>query len=160
MTTYTTYTDGYTIVKQSAPRANSIGGPVTVLEGKFDATRRNLAQNDVAEIITIPANTWVIAVFWEVEVVEGASRNFAIGDGGNTSGFVPTTSANSLATGCYNGSSAGAVQALTEGTPNTFTGYSFGRYYPSADTMDLLAVTSGGLTACRVAVKAVCIHLG
>lgn len=120
-----------------------------VLEAEFDATAQNLAQNDIAQLIDIPAKTRVDRVFWEVTVVEGAARNFALGDGSDTDGYITTTTANSLASGT-------SGLALTEGTPNTITGYSAGKYYDTADTLDLLAVTSGGLTTCTIKVKALC----
>ena len=113
----------------------------------FDASVQNLAQNDVAQLIAVPAKTLITGVFWEIETVEGASRNFAIGDGSDTDGYITTTTANSLATGA-------SGLSLTEGTPNTITGYSNGKYYSAADTIDVLAVTSGGLTACKLRVIA------
>lgn len=144
MTTYTAYTDGSTVVKSGAARSIPIGGVLTILENDFDATRKNLAQNDVMELISIPAKTLVLATQWEVLVVEGASRNFAIGDGSSTTALLASTSANSA--------TSGTTLALTEGTPNTAT-----RYYTAADTVDLLAVTSGGLTTCKVRIKLVCV---
>lgn len=116
------------------------------MEVVFDATKQNLAQNDIAQLVNIPAKTLVRRVFWEVETVEGGARNFAIGDGSDTDGFIATTSANSLASGI-------SGLALTEGTPNTITGYSGGKYYSAADTLDLLAVTSGGLTGAKIRIK-------
>lgn len=118
-----------------------------IAEATFDASVQNLAQNDVAQLIAVPAKTIITGVFWEIETVEGASRNFAIGDGSDTDGYITTTTANSLATGT-------SGLSLTEGTPNTITGYSNGKYYSAADTIDVLAVTSGGLTACKLRVIA------
>lgn len=118
-----------------------------IAEATFDASVQNLAQNDVAQLIAVPAKTIITGVFWEIETVEGASRNFAIGDGDDTDGYITTTTANSLATGA-------SGLSLTEGTPNTVTGYSNGKYYSAADTIDVLAVTSGGLTACKLRVIA------
>lgn len=118
-----------------------------IAEATFDASVQNLAQNDVAQLIAVPAKTLITGVFWEIETVEGASRNFAIGDGSDTDGYITTTTANSLATGA-------SGLSLTEGTPNTITGYSNGKYYSAADTIDVLAVTSGGLTACKLRVIA------
>ena len=113
----------------------------------FSVAANVLAQNDIAELIAVPANCSVIGIRWEILVVEGAARNFAIGDGAGTSSYIATTSANSLAEGAM-------ALALTEGTPNTITGYSDGKYYAAADTIDILAVTSGGLTTCKLRVVA------
>ena len=121
--------------------------PVTVIQMLFDpAVKGVLVQNDVAQLIKIPDNSWVFGVRWEVTKVEGAARNFGIGDGSGTSSFVATTTANSLATGF-----SGPV-SLTEGVPNTVTGYSGGKFYSADDTIDVLAVTSGGLTTCQIKV--------
>lgn len=152
MTTYTTYSSGASIAGTSG--ANAAGFPaVTVFTGSFDASKRNLAQNDVAEVVTIPAGTLVLGVMWEVETVEGAARNFAVGDGSDTDGFITTTSANSATTGA-------SALALTEGTPNTITGYSAGKYYSAADTIDVLAVTSGGLTTCKINLRVIAVVSG
>ena len=118
-----------------------------VFEELFDpAVKGVLVQNDVAQLIKIPANTWVAGVRWVVEKVEGAARNFGIGDGSGTSSWIATTTGNSLATGF-----SGPV-ALTEGAPNTVTGYSGGKFYSADDTIDVLAVTAGGLTTMQLRV--------
>lgn len=136
------------IVSYSGSNAAGFPAPV-VIEGFLDCTRTSapMAQNDVAEVVSIPAGTFIQGVVWEVEVVEGAARNFAVGDGANTSGFVPSTSANSIGSGC-------SALTLTEGTPNTVTGYTAGKYYAAADTIDVLAVTAGGLTGAKIRLKA------
>lgn len=105
------------------------------------------AQNDIVEALAIPANTFVYGIRAEVLTVEGAARNFAIGDGADTDGYITTQSANTLA-------EFHSLLTLTEATPNTITGYSNGKYYAAADTIDILAVTSGGLTTCKLKVSA------
>ena len=105
-----------------------------------------VAQNEVVEAIPIEANTMVLGVRAEVLVVEGAARNFGIGDGSGTSSYITTQSANSLA-------EFRSALALTEGAPNTVTGYTAGKYYAAADTIDVLAVTAGGLTTCKIRVS-------
>ena len=86
-------------------------------------------------------------------VVEGAARNFGIGDGSGTSSYITTQSANALA-------EFRTALGLTEGTPNTITGYTNGKYYSAADTIDVLAVTSGGLTTCKLRICADVIEYG
>jgi hypothetical protein len=130
--------------------ANAAGFPAyTVFENVVVCSKLKVAaaQNDVIPALSIPAGTLIQGVMWEVERVEGAARNFAVGDGDDTDGFVPSTSANSAVTGC-------TALALTEGGPNTVTGYSAGKYYGAADTIDILAVTSGGLVNAKIRVKA------
>lgn len=129
-------------------------GETRVLRKTFDASVQNLAQNDIAQLIDVPANSFVHAVRWEVTTVEGAARNFALGDGADTDGYVATTTGNTLAEGCS------APPTLTEGAPNTITGLTGGKYYAAADTIDLLAVTSGGLTAMVIDVAVVITEFG
>lgn len=128
----------------------SLGNPRLVSK-VFDATEQNLDQNETVALIDIPAKSYVLKVFWEVQTVEGAARNFAIGDGDDPDGYIASTSGNSLASGASN-------LALTTGTPNTVTGYSNGKYYSAADQLDLLAVTSGGLTGIKIKVSALIIE--
>lgn len=104
------------------------------------------AQNEIVEAIVVPAGTKVHAVCAEVLVAEGAARNYAIGDGSDTYGYIATTTANTT------GKTHSAL-VLTEGAPNTVTGYSNGKFYAAADTIDVLCVTSGGLSACKLRVE-------
>lgn len=134
----------------TANAGSTLGNP-RVLTQIFDASERNLAQNETAGVLNIPAKSYVLKVFWEVLRTEGAARNFAIGDGGNTSGFISSTTGNSLASGVSD-------LALTEATPNTVTGYSNGKYYGTADQLDILAVTSGGLTGLKIKVSALIVE--
>jgi hypothetical protein len=154
MTAYTTLPDDTSSSKGSGHSAAGFPSHV-VFEGVFDATKRTLAQNDTLAVIDIPANTLIQGVQWEVEVAEGAARNFAVGDGSDTDGFITTTSANSLASGVS--TLAGTVAGGSgdpASDPLVVTGYSAGKYYSAADTLDVLAVTSGGLTTTKIRLKA------
>lgn len=126
-------------------------GVTRVLEAVVDfskiAAASAVAINEIVEAIQIPANCRVNHVRAEVLTIEGAARNFAIGDGASTSGYITTQSANTLA-------EFHTSLLLTEAAPNTVTGYTNGKYYPTADTLDILAVTAGGLTTCRLKVSA------
>jgi hypothetical protein len=146
MTAYNTLADNTSSTKHSGHKAAGFPSQI-VIEGYFDATKRTLAQNDTVAVLDIPANTLIQGVQWEVETVEGAARNFAVGDGSDTDGFIASTSANSLASGA-------TALALGEGTPNTVSGYSAGKYYSAADTLDILAVTAGGLTTTKIRLNA------
>lgn len=130
------------------PRAQEQLGNPYVITQTFNAATQNLAQNEIAQLIDVPAKSWVDIVQWEVLTVEGASRNFALGDGDTADGYVVSTTGNSLASGV-----SGPV-ALTEGTPNTVTRFTNGKYYATDDTIDLKAITSGGLTALKIKVSA------
>lgn len=156
MTVRATYLGGVSTTATAG--ANAAGFPAfTVFENTIDCSKLSTAaaQNDVIEALSIPAGTLIQGVMWEVITVEGASRNFAIGDGDDTDGFITTTTANSAATGCS--ALAGAVAGGASdpaSDPLIVTGYSAGKYYSAADTIDILAVTSGGLTTAKIKLKA------
>lgn len=124
-----------------------------VLEAIVDfsstATTGLTTQNDVMEAIAIPANCRVNHVRCEVLTVEGAARNYAVGDGATPTGFIPSTTANTL------GSTHNVLAGTLGGTgaaadPVVITGYTSGKFYAVADTIDILAVSVSGLTACKL----------
>lgn len=119
---------------------------VYMKEVVVDYTKADLSmlQNEVDNIIDIPANTYVAMVRAEVLVVEGAARNFDVGDGDNAAGYHSARSANAIAEFCS------APVSLTEGAPNTVTGFSNGKYYAAADTIDVRAPSAGGLAAAKI----------
>ncbi len=116
-----------------------------LLEATLDCSKHNLGAADVAELIDIPAQTFVHKVFWSVEKAEGSAVTFDIGDGSDTDGYVDGANGNSVASGVNS-------LTLTEATPNTVTGYSNGKYYSAADTIDVLAVAAVDAMVLRVAV--------
>ncbi|MCK4871021.1 MAG: hypothetical protein KAS93_07930 [Gammaproteobacteria bacterium] len=124
-------------------------GHVHVVKATFNAVDNPLAaQNDVAQLINVPAESMVLSVKYKITQVEGAARLFSIGDGADINGYITTITANVLG-------NAANVLALAEGAPNTLVGYGNGKYYPTADTIDLNADTAGGLTGCIIEVIAV-----
>lgn len=147
MTTYTTYVDGTTVKSESGH--NAAGSPArTVIVGTYDAGRRNGAAADVIEVLAIPANTFVEQVHYEVLTGE-ASQTMSVGDGSGTSSWV---AAADVAT---TGNSGVSSLALTTGTPNTVTGYSSGKLYTAADTIDILVPSGKAYTTLKVRLSAV-----
>lgn len=94
------------------------------------ASAAALASADVLEIIPLPAKSLVLRVGADVTTAEGATATMHIGDGADADGFMASVNLNSAA-------SSAMGLALTEGTPNTITGYSGGKYYSAADTIDV-----------------------
>lgn len=123
-----------------AERSQGLGGKLNLIERSINfkevadyrasAGLAALASSDVYEILEIPAKTLVLRVGYDVTTAEGATATVHIGDGSDADGYVVSANLNSV------GSGASAL-ALTEGTPNTITGYSGGKYYSAADTIDL-----------------------
>ena len=123
-----------------AERSQGLNGKMNFIERTIDfkqvaayragAGLTALGSGDVYEILELPAKTLVLRVGYDVTTAEGATATVHIGDGATASGFVSGANLNSV------GSGASAL-ALTEGAPNTITGYSGGKYYSAADTIDL-----------------------
>jgi hypothetical protein len=135
-----TYTDSYGFNKGSAAlRADGLT-KVTRMEVTLDfakiAAARSaagataLASGDVLEVIPVPAKSLVMRVGYDVTTAEGATATFDLGDGSDADGYLNDVDLNTVASGVM-------ALALTEGTPNTITGYSNGKYYSAADTIDI-----------------------
>lgn len=138
MATYTTYTDNSVIASSSG--GNYAGTPMqTVLTGVFDASKRNLAAADVAEVVNIPAGTYVTKVFVEVLVADDATHIFNVGDGADPDGYVAGAAADALATSIGAGALAG------------------GKFYASADTIDVEAAVGDPLDTLKVRISVACV---
>lgn len=103
-----------------------------MLEREVNCATQNLANGDVAQVIDIPAGSLVRSVMVEVSTAEGGAATIDVGDGSDANGFLAAVDVNAT------GDTAMAL-ALTEGAPNTVTGYSAGKYYAAADTIDVTA---------------------
>lgn len=101
-----------------------------IAAARVAASAAALASADILEIIPIPAKTLVMRVGADVTTAEGATATMHIGDGSDADGFMVGVNLNSVASTAMN-------LALTEGAPNTITGYSNGKYYAAADTIDV-----------------------
>lgn len=116
-----------------------------VLTGVLDCTKQALAGGDVAQVLNVPPKTLVKRLHYSVETAEGAAVSFTAGDGTDPDGFLAAINGNALGSGV-------STLALAEGTPNTVSGYSAGKYYAEADTIDLVA--GGAAAACKIVIKA------
>jgi hypothetical protein len=103
-----------------------------------------LASGDVIETIPLPAKARVMAVGVDVVTAGTGSLTLDVGDGSDADGFLDGIAADAVGSFC-------TALALTEGTPNTIVGYSNGKYYSAADTIDvkLVGYVPGALK-CRV----------
>jgi hypothetical protein len=125
---------------------------VFVLEREFDATEQVLAQNDIVQLLDIPANTVVLRVGTTKETLEGGAATAAIGDATSATGFIAAMDCNSATPEC-------TALALTEAAPNTVTGYSNGKFYAAAGVIQLKALAAGGLVNFKGVIRAVCVDL-
>lgn len=121
-----------------------------VMENTIDCAASNLAQDDVAQLIDVKAGWLVERVLAEVETAEGGVATFDVGDASDVDGFLDGVDAN--ATGM-----SVSTLTLTEGAPNTVTGYSAGKLYTADDTIDLLALAA--MDAAKITVRAYIVDL-
>ena len=139
----TAYTDTHGFDKGSAAHPakgiNKVGYiEVTLDFAKITADRVTagataLAAGDSLQVLSIPANTLVMAVGATTITAEGAASTFDIGlTGGDVDGFVDGGDANSAGTTNSNG-------ALLISANN-------GHYFSAADTIDMLIGVSGAVT--------------
>lgn len=117
MATYNTYADGKSTVSTATAAASAPA--VTTLEQTFDAAKRNLAAEDVVELIRLPAGTAVHKVF--VEVLSGESgQTLNVGDGDDPDGYVAAADVATTGTRAMGGG------ALADG-----------KFYADSDTLDI-----------------------
>lgn len=140
----TTYTDGtgYNLGSAAIPAKSPAVRVVSVdldfaaiTAARSAAGLTALANGDILPVIQVPAKTHVLAVGLDVTTAEGGTCTVDIGDGSDTDGFLDGVDANTVA-------SYASSLTLAEGAPNTITGYSEGKYYSAADSIDLLMVNA------------------
>ena len=148
-----TYTDGIGFNKGSAAHMASGINKTSVLQVTLDfaaittarvaASATALGANDVIEALAIPAKTMVLAVGIDVTTAEGATQTFDVGDGSDVDGFLDGVNGNAVA------SYANSL-VLAEAAPNTVVGYSNGKYYSAADTIDIKTINAADTAVVRL----------
>lgn len=122
-----------------------------VVEQTIDFSKTPAASGDVIQALNVQRGWLVNTVLVETVIPEGAAATAQVGDGALATGFIPSANLNSA--GLYKSN-----LTLTEAAPNTVTGYTAGKLYTAADTIDL--VVSAALDAAKVVVRAVVFDLG
>jgi hypothetical protein len=85
---------------------------------------------DVLNLFDIPADMFVERVAVRVIKAEGAVATAGVGDGTTPTGFLTAVNLNAVATTI-------SQLLLTEGVPNTITGYTGGKHYAAGDKLDM-----------------------
>lgn len=119
------------------------GYPCYVLSNSLSTATYNQASGDIAQVLTIPAKTHVLAVSYEVTTAEGGTLTFDVGDGADTDGWIDGANGNSAAAGGVVATEA--YQAIN------------GKFYASADTIDVLF--NNAADAAVIEVRAVCVEM-
>lgn len=97
----------------------------------IDFAKTPASSAEVLSVFKVGANTWVDRVAAICHTAEGSAGNVDVGDGSDVDGFLVDFNINSVAASV-------STLSLTEGTPNTVTGYSGGKFYGAADTIDVI----------------------
>ena len=108
----------------------------TIAKSRLDVANvpGTLTSTDVYQMIHVPAYTWCLGCWFKVIEVEltATTATIAIGDGDSTAGYLtavaPSTTINTIHAPLYGGTEAFNVKA--------------GRFYPAADTIDVLVGTA------------------
>jgi hypothetical protein len=93
-----------------------------------------LTSTDVYQMIAVPKYTWCLGCWFKVVTAEvtATTATIAIGDGDSTAGYLtavtPSTTVGTIHAPLYGGSEAYNIKA--------------GRFYPAADTIDVLVGTA------------------
>ena len=120
--------------------------PFKRIEAIFDASEAAVENgtailaNDVFQMITVPANSFVLNVRAEVLTAEGAASTFDVGDGATADGYI-------------NGQDGNAVASVTSFNATTTPTFGVGKFYSAADTIDIKMMT-GTWTNLRVKLTA------
>jgi len=100
----------------------------------IDTSADNVAQNDVLQLVNVPAGSFVLAVGVNVATAEGATATMKLGDGDDDDAYGATVNLNSAVKSCS------MPGALTEATPNTYNpAGSQGKFYASAGVIQGVA---------------------
>lgn len=131
---------------------NNHAGRVTafVTEQTIDFTKTVGASGDVIQALNVYPGWFVQAVLVDVIKAEGGTLTANVGDGALATGFMTGVNLNALGMTKSN-------LTLTEAAPNTVTGYTGGKLYTAADTIDL--VLSAAADGAKVRVAALVIDM-
>lgn len=119
-------------------------GKIGVIENIVDYAESPSGATDIVQVLNVPAGAVVLLAGAEVLRAEGGTAAGTLGDGADPDGYRTTLNANAA----VGTTVVSSPVALTEGAPNTVTGYTGGKHYPAADTID--HVTTNALVAAKI----------
>jgi hypothetical protein len=115
----------------------------TIAADRAAAGQTAIGANDILEVMPIPAKTYVMQVGLDVTTAEGGTCTVDVGDATDPDGFLDGVNANTAA-------SYATALTLAEASPNTVVGYSNGKYYAAADTIDIKTVNAADAAVMRL----------
>ena len=127
-----------------------------VIEKKYDCRTvalggdGNVASGDTLQLLNVPKGVLVERVAIEMDTVEGGTLTVDVGDGDDADGFLDGSNLNAAATKI-------TELLLVEADPNTIFGYTNGKLYLVADTIDMLF--NNAADAAIFTVKVYCVRI-
>ena len=118
-----------------------LGNQVVKMEKKIDLSASNSVASDVIQALKIPAGAFVTRVGVLAITAEGGTLTATVGDGSAAAGWKDAVDLNDLTGGAHSGPMY--TNDLDSGTDS----YGEGKYYGSADTIDLTMSANAGDTA-------------
>lgn len=106
---------------------------LVILRNTIDFKAAPKVATTVVPVLDVPAGTLILRAGYTVITAEGGTAAGTLGDGADVDGYIAAVNLNAAA-----GTKAISALALTEGTPNTVAGYSNGKFYTAADTIDFI----------------------
>lgn len=106
---------------------------LVILRNTIDFKAAPKVATTVVPVLDVPAGTLIQRAGYTVITAEGGTAAGTLGDGVDPDGYIAAVNLNAAA-----GTQAISALALTEGTPNTVTGYTAGKFYTAADTIDFI----------------------
>ena len=116
-----------------------------ITAARLAASATALGAGDILQALHVPAKTVVLKAGIEVVTAEGGTMTLDLGDGADPDGYLDGVDGNATA-----GTGYASALAVAEGTPNTIVGYSNGKYYDAADTIDIVQVNAADTMELRI----------
>ena len=119
------------------------GRRVSILERQLDCGTDNQAQNDIVQMLNIPAGTFVEAVAITVDTAEGGTLTIDVGDGDGAQVYLAGAEGNAAATLFGDASTGTAAIAAT----------AVQKYYTAADVLTL-SIKSAAADTAKITLRA------
>jgi len=133
-----------TAASDNHPSYEHASGPFRVVTKVFDASKRNLVQNDIVQLIDVGIGDMVLSCQARVVTVDDANT-FDVGDGATVDGYVDGDTAEDLG---YSLASLGGAEA-----------FAIPKIYAAADTIDLKTLGAAAVDTLKVEVTAIIVSL-
>ena len=126
--------------------ADGRNGRCFVLTQTYDpATDAAVTSADTLQMLSIPANTWVLAVHADVTTAEGSALTALVGDVADPNGWIASLDLNAVAVTFADGAYNNDVMSI------------IGHHFPAASVISLTTI-SASITTAVFSLRATCIQ--